>query len=159
MARVCVWTALSSSGTEACAVARAALPDVLVIAPGAATTLPRDAVLLARDGHRVVWVAAWRDAAETLSALRRLDLPSGCAEASLRLVVTLREARPAAGGACTVISEVIRLSPDDRERLSTTTSTAEARRALEALGHRTLAAKARALADRGLLAPGAEGGL
>jgi general secretion pathway protein E len=154
-------TARSFAGglEEACAVARAALPDVLVIAPGAATTLPRDAVLLARDGHRVIWVAAWRDAAETLSALRRLDLPSGCAEASLRVVVTLREARPAAGGACVVLSEVVRLSADDRDRLASTTTTAEARRALEALGHRTLAAKARALVDRGVLASGAEGGL
>jgi hypothetical protein len=74
-------------------------------------------------------------------------------------VITLREARPAAGGPSTVISEVIRLSPDDRERLASTTTTSEARRALEALGHRTLAAKARALVDRGLLASGAEGGL
>ena len=115
---------------EASTSGREARPDVLVVIPGPAALPPRETVLLAGDGRRVVVVGAWRDAAETVLALRRLDLPAGSSDASLSLVATVRDGKTSDGRHVRPSLEVVRFSPRVRDRLASAISPTDVRRAL-----------------------------
>jgi type IV pilus assembly protein PilB len=84
---------------EAVAAARSLAPDVLVLSPKAGTPPPPEAVLGARDGRRVVWVASFGSEGETRAALAHLGVAPASLDAVLRLVVTLREPAPGAAPA------------------------------------------------------------
>ncbi len=139
---------------EAAATGLALSPDVLALAPATGDLPPREAVLLARDGRRVAVLCAWRDAAETIVALRRLALPAGCGEAALRHVLTVATARRADGEGRVTLVEHVRLTAEDRARIEQACTTRQVRAALAAGGHRTLEASAREREATGEVPPG-----
>jgi MSHA biogenesis protein MshE len=144
---------------EAAAAALWLAPDVLVLIPPTGNLPPAEAILRARDGRRVVVVGPWRDAAETLVALRRVPLPEGCVESALRAVFTFADLARATGRDAPPpppIVETVRPSADDRARLLEARSAADVRAAFEACGHQTLRRIVAHLAVRGEARPGAE---
>jgi hypothetical protein len=143
---------------EAAASALWVAPDVLILVPPVGALPPPEAILRARDGRRVVVVGPWRDAAETLVALRRVPLPEGCVESALRAVFTFADlARPpSADATAEPVVETIRPAADQRARLLEAETAADVRAAFEAAGHQTLRRIVAHLAVRGQARPGAE---
>ena len=64
---------------------------MLVLAPTPGAVPPAGAVLGAREGRRVVWLASWGSEAETRAALEKTGLSKASLDALLRFVVVLRE--------------------------------------------------------------------